>query len=156
MFASIKKLITDFSDDVAKASRFDENDYRLAAAALAIHAAAIDGTVSDAEREKVRDVVKHRFKLDDADADELIAEATQAEQQAIDLYQFTARLNRALDDNGRARIIEMMWEIVYADGHVSEFEDNLIWRAADLLHVPRRERIALRQRVAQRGSDSGR
>jgi uncharacterized tellurite resistance protein B-like protein len=45
----------------------------------------------------------------------------------------------------------MMWQVVYADGAVSEFEDNLIWRAADLLHVPRRERIALRNRVANNG-----
>ena len=46
----------------------------------------------------------------------------------------------------------MMWQIVHADGRVTEFEDNLIWRAADLLHVPAQVRIALRQRVvAERG-----
>ena len=49
----------------------------------------------------------------------------------------------------------MMWEIVYADGRVSEFEDNLIWRAADLLGVSTRERVELRQRVAaSRGHDA--
>jgi uncharacterized tellurite resistance protein B-like protein len=73
------------------------------------------------------------------------------EQEAVDLYQFTARLNRTLDEKGRARVIEMMWQVVFADGTVSEFEDNLIWRAADLLHVPPRERIALRNRVANNG-----
>jgi len=59
------------------------------------------------------------------------------------------RLNRALDDKQRARIVEMMWRVVFADGKVTEFEDNLIWRAADLLHVSREERIALKRRVAQ-------
>ncbi len=44
----------------------------------------------------------------------------------------------------------MMWEIVFADGHVTEFEDNLLWRAADLLGISSRERIALRQQVAGR------
>ena len=39
---------------------------------------------------------------------------------------------------GRQQVIEMMWQIAHADGRVTEFEDNLIWRAADLLHVPRR------------------
>jgi uncharacterized tellurite resistance protein B-like protein len=68
---------------------------------------------------------------------------------SIDLYQFTARLNRSLDEVGRARIVEMLWQIVYADGVVTEFEDNLVWRAADLLGIPRGERIALRRRVAQ-------
>jgi len=42
----------------------------------------------------------------------------------------------------------MLWEIVYADGKVSEFEDNLIWRAADLLGISSRERIELRRQVA--------
>jgi uncharacterized tellurite resistance protein B-like protein len=45
----------------------------------------------------------------------------------------------------------MMWQVAHADGRVTEFEDNLIWRAADLLHVPSQARIALRQRVAEGG-----
>ena len=50
-------------------------------------------------------------------------------------------------------MIEMMWEVAYADGAVSAYEDNLIWRVADLLCVSSTERIALRQRVAAaRGS----
>ena len=78
----------------------------------------------------------------------MVAEATEAEQKSIDLYHFTARLNRSLDAAGRARMVEMMWQIVYADGVVTEFEDNLIWRAADLLGVSQSERIALRERVS--------
>lgn len=149
MFASVRKLITEFSDDAPQGGRFDEDDYRLAAAALLVHAAHIDGAITPPEKQKLRDMVKQRFDLDDDDADALILEATAAEQEAIDLYKFTARLNRTLDEKGRARMIEMMWQIAYADGVASEFEDNLIWRAADLLHVPRRERIALRNRVAR-------
>jgi len=79
---------------------------------------------------------------------ELVAEATVAEQQAVDLYHFTTLINRTLDEAGRRRVVEMMWEIVYADGRVSEFEDNLLWRAADLLGISSRERIELRQQVA--------
>ena len=83
-----------------------------------------------------------------------MSKATEAEQEAVDLYHFTSLLNRSLDEDGRRRVIEMMWEIVYADGRVSEFEDNLIWRAADLLGVSTRERIELRRRVAaSRGHD---
>ena len=42
----------------------------------------------------------------------------------------------------------MMWEIIYVDGGANEFEDNIIWRAADLLGVSSRQRIELRQRIA--------
>ena len=53
-----------------------------------------------------------------------------------------------VDDAGRLKIVEMMWEIAYADGAVTEFEDNVVWRAADLLGVSSRDRIDLKHRVA--------
>jgi uncharacterized tellurite resistance protein B-like protein len=55
---------------------------------------------------------------------------------------------RSVNEEGRLRIVEMMWELVYADGQVSEFEDNVVWRAADLLGVSSRDRIDLKHRVA--------
>jgi uncharacterized tellurite resistance protein B-like protein len=148
MFESFRSLIAEFGDSGKHPNRFDENDYRLAAAALLVHTATIDGNISDAERAKLHAVIKQRFNLDDEATDELVTEATEVEEHSIDLYQFTARLNRSLDEQGRARVVEMMWQIVYADGTVTEFEDNLVWRAADLLGISGHERIALRERVA--------
>jgi len=147
MFESFKSFITEFVDGGKHPSQFAEDDYRLAAAALLVHAAAIDGEMSQSERDKLHAVIKLRFDLDDAATAELISKATAAEHEAVDLYHFTHQLNRALDESARAKIVEMMWEIVYADGQRDELEDNLIWRAADLLGVSARERIELRRRV---------
>lgn len=155
MLAAFKKFVSDLADGETHPSRFAHNDYRLAAAALLVHAATIDGAMSDIERDKLHAVIKRRFDLDEAATDELMREATEVEQEAIDLYRFTSLLARSLDEDGRRRIVEMMWEIVFADGRVGEFEDNLIWRAADLLGVSTRERVELRQHVAaNRGSDA--
>jgi uncharacterized tellurite resistance protein B-like protein len=130
MFESFKSFVSDFVDGEKHPSQFADNDYRLAAVALLVHAAAIDGDMSQRERDKLHSVVKRRFSLDDALADELIDKATRAEHEAVDLYHFTSLLNRTLDEAGRARVIEMTWEIVYADGRRDELEDNLLWRAA--------------------------
>ncbi len=148
MFDAFKKLVSDLVDGETHPSRFADNDYRLSAAALLIHAAAIDGVISDIERERLHAIIKRWFDLDDAATDELLRKATEVELESIDLYHFTSVLGRSLDEDGRRRVVEMMWEIAYADGRVSEFEDNLIWRAADLLGVSTRERVELRQRVA--------
>jgi uncharacterized tellurite resistance protein B-like protein len=154
MFQSFRKFLAEVSQGGKHPAHFEHNDYRLAAAALLVHAAAIDGNISDLERNKLHAVIKRRFDLDEAETDALVAEATQAEQEAIDLYHFTSLINRALDESGRRRVVEMMWEIIYADGRVTEFESNLIWRAADLLGISSRERIELGRRVAsERGSD---
>ena len=154
MLDSLKNFISDLTGGAKHAAQFEENDYRLAAAALLIHAASADGKQSAAEREKLRAVLKARFSLDDAATDELIDVGTLAEHEAVDLYRFTSLINRTLDEAGRLAIIEMMWEVVFADGAINEFEDNLIWRTADLLGVSGRDRIALRQRVAGERADT--
>ena len=85
----------------------------------------------------------------------MIASATLVEGEAVDLYHFTSVIMRSVDEEGRLRIVEMMWELVYADGKVSEFEDNVVWRAADLLAVSSRDRIDLKHRVAARQPTAG-
>jgi uncharacterized tellurite resistance protein B-like protein len=154
MFESFRKFLSDVAEGGKHPAHFEHNDYRLAAAALLVHTAAIDGNISDLERDKLHAMVKQQFDLDEATTDELVAEATEAEHEAIDLYHFTSLINRSLDEDGRRRIVEMMWEIVYADGRATEFESNLLWRAADLLGISSRERIELGKRVASpRGTD---
>ena len=147
MFQSFRNFVAEFVDGGKHPSQFADDDYRLAAAAMLVHAAAIDGEMSASERDKLHAVIKQHFDLDASATAELITKATAAEHEAVDLYHFTHQLNRALDDAGRAKIVEMMWQIVYADGQRDELEDNLVWRAADLLGVSGEERIALRRRV---------
>jgi uncharacterized tellurite resistance protein B-like protein len=153
MFEAFKNFISEFVDGEKHPNQFADDDYRLAAAALLVHAAAIDGEILESEGEKLRAVLKKNFSLDDAATTELIEKATAVERESVDLYHFTQALNRSLNEPGRARIIEMMWEIVYADGRRDELEDNLLWRAADLLGVSPRERIELRRRIG--GEDVG-
>jgi uncharacterized tellurite resistance protein B-like protein len=155
MFDGFRKFLAEVSEGGKHPIHFEPNDYRLAAAALLVLTAEIDGDISATERQRIHSVVKRAFGLDDESTKELVAEATEAEHEAIDLYHFTSVINRSLDEDGRRRVVEMMWQIVYADGRVSEFESNLLWRAADLLGVSSRERIEIGRKVAdQRGSVS--
>ena len=102
----------------------------------------------EARREKLHAVLKSCFGLDDLTTVQLINDAAAADRSAVDLYHFTRQLNDVLDDEGRQRIVKMMWQVTYVDERVNEFESNIIWRAADLLGVSSRQRIELRQRVA--------
>jgi uncharacterized tellurite resistance protein B-like protein len=154
MLDSLKNFLSELTGGEKHPDRFEQNDYRLAAAALLIHACTIDGNMTAGEREKLHALVKSRFALDDAATEELIDVSTLAENEAVDLYRFTSLINRTLDEAGRLGIVEMMWEMIFADGRVNEFEDNLMWRVADLLGVSSRDRIALRRRVAGETADS--
>jgi uncharacterized tellurite resistance protein B-like protein len=135
-----------------EAGHYAANDARLALAALLIHSVAIDGVVSDAERGTVRDLLTRNFGLTGEDLDLLVADATAAESEAVDLYRFTSVLKSRMSEDERIRVIENLWEIAYADGVSHEFEENLIWRVAELLGVNRRDRIAMKRLVAENKS----
>jgi uncharacterized tellurite resistance protein B-like protein len=149
MLDALRQFIADVVSPGPNEHRsFDDRGYRLAATALLVHVMSLDGQPSEAERRKLHSLIESRFGLDRATADQLIASATRVEGEAVDLYHFTSVIMREVDEAGRLRIIEMMWELVYVDGQVSEFEDNVVWRAADLLAISSRDRIDLKHRVA--------
>lgn len=153
MLKEIKSFFSDLAGGEKHPAHFDDNDDRLAAAALLVHVATLDHDFLKTDRSKLHDLLKSRFDLDDALTEELIDEAVAADHDAVDFYHFTSVLMRALDEAGRQRIVEMMWEMVYADAKVSEFEDNVMWRVADLLGVSARQRIELKERASKASDD---
>ena len=152
MLDGLRQFLADVvSPEAPRGRAFDDNDYRLAATALLIHVVSLDGEPSAVEQRKLHSLIESRFGLDPGTADRLIASATRVEGDAVDLYHFTSVIMRQVDEAGRLKIVEMMWEIAYADGAVTEFEDNVVWRAADLLGISSRNRIELKHQVAARG-----
>lgn len=147
MFDSLIQLFRDVAGASEDGHVFTESDHRVAAAALLVHLISIDGVIEPNEQATLKDVLKRRFELSDAETDELISVAQQRDEEAVDLYHFTHQLKKDLDEQGRIEIIEMMWEIVLADGQIHEFEDNLVWRVAELLGVSSRDRIRMRKHV---------
>lgn len=155
MFRALSDFISDITGGARPAEAFDDNDYRLAAAALLVHVMSIDGAVTEEERSVLQGILESRFGLDASESAALVELAIAKDAEAVDLYAFTSVLNRALDDEGRRRVVEMMFEVAYADGGLSEFEDNLVWRAAELLNVGSRERIQIRREVREESEGGG-
>lgn len=151
MISAIRRFLNELSGGPEPQQR-DDGGCQLAAAALLYHVTAIDGSIAEAERIRLSDLVASRFGLDSGETRKLLAAAEDADKEAVDLYGFTSVLKRHLDEAERERVVGMMWELVYADGQVHEFEDNLIWRVAELLGVSSQARIRLKQAAR---SDAG-
>jgi uncharacterized tellurite resistance protein B-like protein len=118
-----------------RAKHLREEELQLAAAALLVHASLIDGRADPEERRKLRSLLQARFNLGEDEFDRILGEAEAWEQESVDLYSFTSVLCRELDQEGRQRIVEMLWEIVLADGVLHEYEADLVSRGAELLGV---------------------
>lgn len=149
MLDGLRQFIADVVSPHVEGRAFDDSDYRLAATALLIHVISLDGEPTPAERRKLHSLIESHFGLDRGTADRLIASATQVEGEAVDLYHFTSVLKRRLDEDGRKQVIGMMWDMAHADGTVHEFEENVVWRVAELLGVSTRERVELRREARE-------
>jgi len=152
MIGSLRTLISNLVDDARLQDQFRNMDCRLATAALLIRVATVQSEMSEARRRKLHAVLRAGFGLGDLTTAQLIEDAVAADRSAIDLYHFTRQLNDVLDDEGRRRVVKMMWEVAYVDESINEVASNIIWRVADLLGVPSRQRIELRQIAANRAA----
>ncbi len=146
----INRIKTLFAPAAAagKLSRADE--LHLATAAMLVEAASMDGAFDDAERANIARLLRQRFGLDDEEVATLIEEAELAVEHTGQLYGFTRVLKDRYDAGERIQMIEMLWEVAFADGDVDHFESNLIRRVGGLLFVPDRERGLAKQRVMAR------
>jgi uncharacterized tellurite resistance protein B-like protein len=154
LWAKLKELVDRVAGEDKPPRNLREEELRLAAAALLVRASMIDGKIDASERRKLKTLLQKRFELEGEEVRSLLVEAVVREHESVDLYRFTSVLCRELDQDGRKRIVEMLWEVVMADGLVHEFESNLVWRVAELLGVSTRDRVILKQAVARRAGSA--
>lgn len=126
------------------------DDLQIAVVALLIRAATTDAEFGEEERAAIRRIALQSFSLEEEDLDQLIGEAENAETETMDLHRWVQTIKHAYDEEERVGLIEKMWEVVYADGVLDDYEANLLRRVAGLIYVPDRASGQARQRVLAR------
>ncbi len=149
MINRIKALILGAEDgDAVPLGAAD--DTQVAAVALLIEAAVMDGEFDPAERRTIARLLGDRFGLDGAEVEDLIAAGEDAVERSNQLFAFTRVVKQGFDFDERIRMIEMLWEVAYADGELHDYEASLVRRVAGLIHVADRDSGQARKRVLQR------
>jgi uncharacterized tellurite resistance protein B-like protein len=155
MFDRFQQFLRDFAGEGDRKRALTRDDPRVAMAALFFHVIEADGVVSSGETETLRVALREEYDLSDSELEAIVRAGRKADDEAVDLFRFTSVLKRSLDAEQKVGLIELMWELVYADGIRHELEDNMVWRIAELLGVSARDRVLMRQRVAERaGAES--
>ena len=134
------------ADEVDEGAR--EQARNLAVAALLVEVLRADYATAEGERRQVVESLRGILGLGEAECAELLAEAEQQVDQAHDLHQFTAEINRALAHEEKLRVVEQMWRVARSDATVHKYEEHIIRRVSDLLHVSHREFIAAKLRAS--------
>ncbi len=146
MFSKIKSLFSGPS-----AVEADKGiDPQLAATALLIEAARADQDYDATERERVIAILGQRFSMNETEISELLVLAESRQEDSVNLHGFTRQVKDGWTEEERLGLIELLWEIAYADGKIHAYEDHLIRRVAGLIYVTDRERGEARKQVAER------
>lgn len=130
--------------------RRSADELQIAAAALLVEAAQMDDDFDARERSMVLELVTDRFNLNREESLSLLAAAEERVAQANQLHGFTRVVNKAFNQAERIELLEMLWEVVYADGALHDYEANLMRRLNGLLHVSDQESVAARNRARAR------
>ena len=126
-----------------------EHALQLAVAVMLVEVMRADSSFAASEREAVRRALGEKFHLADDEAARLSELAEAAARDATDLYAFTSRIDERFEMAQKIRMIEAMWQVAYADGRLSAHERHVLWRIADLLHVPQGAYVHARMRAEQ-------
>ena len=126
-----------------------EHMLQLATAVMLVEVMRADTTFHAGEREAVLSALREKFALTQDEAQRLTELATVAARNATDLFSFTQHIDTHFEMPQKLRMIEHMWLVAYADGVLSEHERHVLWRVADLLHVPQGAYVHARLRAQQ-------
>ena len=133
----------------------EEGDIRIAACALFLEMAGIDNEFADEERRRILTLLQEEFGLTEEHALELTREVATELQGSIDLWRFTSLINDNYSDVEKTRVVEMLWRVVYADGHLDEHEDYLMHKLGKLLGLQHKQLIAAKLRVLRDSETQG-
>ncbi len=151
----IKQFITQVVDAIS-APQTESQDgesreaaLRSATAVLMLDVARSDNVFEESEFERVLGLVEKHFGMSPEDAAELVNAADEKAEDLVSLHEFTQLLHNNLDETEKARIVGLLWQVAYADGRLDKYEDSLVRKISDLLHVSRGRSMRLKHDAEQ-------
>ncbi len=150
MIGRLKALFAEVPGGAEKVRQHQADELQLAAAALLVEAARMDQSFDAAERQTISTLLRGRFNLDESEVEILIEAADQEVENAVELYSFARQVKDRFSHEERLELVGMLWEVVYADGSLHDYEANLLRRIAGLVYVSDRESGAARKRALKR------
>ena len=124
-----------------------EHRLQLASAALMVEMVHVDSEFCSAEESKLQHLLQHQFNLDTEELTSLIELAHDKKHEATDYHEFTSLLNKHYTQQQKINLVEDLWKLAFADQTLDKFEEHLLRRLADLLHVPHQDFIKTKHKT---------
>lgn len=155
----LKTVQSFFSDRIQSGSSSNDPDHgrRLAAATLLFEVSRCDDEIDDNEKTRIEEIIRSKFSLDEEEVASLVSLAEQEVREANSLFGFTSLINENWSIDQRVHLVELMWEVAFADGRLDDHEVHLMRKIQKLLHIPHKRfigaKLQARESVDTAGSD---
>jgi len=148
MYHHIKRFFSTLLDEAEdKTGDNRKHSVELIMATLMVEMARADRSVTEGETEQILAILKKRFSLSQGEQTDLLALAKDQADHATSLFEFTARLKELLPHEERETLVELLWRVAFSDGVIDKYEEQLVRKVADLLHVRHHDFIAAKHRA---------
>ena len=124
-----------------------EHALQVATAVLLVEVARADFIVDASEKRKLRELLEQQFNLSVMELEALLEKAEDDADRMVSIQHVTRLLNEHYDHAMKLRVVEMMWQLVYADGEKDHYEEHLIRQVAELLYLSHGEFIQARHKA---------
>ncbi|MDA0795805.1 MAG: TerB family tellurite resistance protein [Proteobacteria bacterium] len=131
----LDKIKNFFQSNVLDAEQNATSPEQLAMAALLVEVMVIDGDLDPHELDSISATLSRMLELTSEQVNELIQLSRDEVAEATSLYQFTREINAHFDHQQKMALMTAMWRVAFADGHLDRYEESIIRRVADLLHI---------------------
>tara|TARA_B100000929_G_scaffold198031_1_gene157171 strand:- start:1563 stop:2033 length:471 start_codon:yes stop_codon:yes gene_type:complete len=137
MLKKIKKYISELGDKSIESPNQDQKEIEVnnACAALLIETALADKVFNEEEMNSMKQTLKEVYKVDEKDIEELINESEKKVSESTSLYEYTRLINDLCDYQDKLKLISNLWAIAFADDNLDKYEEHLIRKVSDLIHV---------------------
>ncbi len=126
---------------------WSEQELQMATAVLLIEMIHMDDKIEPEELDMVFRLICDKFSLSPEDAGSLISLAEEQRDNATDYYQFTSLINKGFNYEQKLKLVECLWEVAFADGGLDMYEEHMVRKIADLIHIPHSMLIQIKNRV---------
>jgi len=127
----------------------------IATCVLMLEMANADNEFSHAEEVRIFKLLNEQFDLSEKAAKAIISLAEFERRRSLDLWQFTNLINDNFSYEEKMQVIETLWRVIFADGHVDMHEEYLIRKLSNLLNMKHKDMIQAKFNARQTYNNTG-
>ena len=147
MINKIKDLITKFGKEEEIQEESNLTLLNNSCAALLVEIAFADKDFDETEKASLKQSLIETYAIDESVIEEIIRDAEDTVSESTSLYGYTSIVNTEFQYEDKLKLLRNLWKIAYADGYLDKYEEHLLRKISDLIHISHSDYISIKLEI---------